>query len=321
MKFGLFFGFLTYPITFDEVRKLALRAEQLGYDSLWICDHLMNGEEPMLECLTTLTALALTTKKIRLGSLVLSISYRNPAFLAKIAATLDIISDGRLELGIGAGHLREEYESYGFPFPKPGVRVRQLREGIEIIKKLWTETKATYKGKYYAIKDAYCEPKPLQKPYPPITIGGGGEKLTLRVVAEHADRSNLTGNVKNLKRKLEILKNHCTAVGRDYEKIEKSCTFRVIMSKTEKGVEENMKKFFSRNIHPYSRSRLSETPISYKEWKERTMLNSVIGTPSECVEKIRECANLGITYFMPNFTDIPSDKSMELFAKKVIPRL
>jgi len=321
MKFGPWFGFLARPLSYDAVRKLVLESEQLGYDSVWICDHMMNGEEPMLECLTTLSALASITKKIRLGTLVICNSYRNPALLAKMLATLDVVSDGRLELGIGAGHLKEEYESYGFAFPEAGVRVRQLREGIEIIKRLWTETKASYKGKYYTIKDAYCEPKPIQKPHPPITIGGGGEKLTLRVVAKHADRSNLGGDVKQIKHKLEVLKNHCTAAGRDYNKIEKSCWFRVVISKTEKGVEENLKKFFKHDTHPYTRSRLRGTTISYEEWKERTMLNSVVGTPSECAEKIRERADLGITYFMPNFTDFPSDEGMKLFAGEVISRL
>ena len=149
-------------------------------------------------------------------------SFRNPALLAKMAATLDVVSNGRLELGIGAGVQKDEHVAYGMPFPAPRERIARLKESVEIIKKLWTEEKASYEGKYYRVDEAVCEPKPLQKPHPPITIGGSGEKLTLKVAAQHADRFDWgTLPFEVYKHKLEVLGGHCKSVGRDVREIEK----------------------------------------------------------------------------------------------------
>ena len=173
----------------------------------------------------TIAALSSITAKIRLGTMVLCNSFRNPALLAKMTATLDVISNGRLEFGIGAGVQKDEHAAYGVPFPAPHERIGKMKEAIEIIKKLWTKKKASYEGKYYRITDAVCEPKPLQKPHPPIAVGGSGEKLTLKVTAQHADRCDL-GYIPSMElyqHKIDVLENHCKAVGRNFHEIEKSC--------------------------------------------------------------------------------------------------
>jgi len=231
IKFGVFLPFYAFgldeknPVSpFDRVRDTVLECERSGYDSVWLDDHLMFGKQPILECWTTLAALSTVTSKIRLGTMVTCNSFRNPALLAKMAATLDVISNGRLELGIGAGVQKDEHLAYGMPFPAPRERIAHLKESVEIIKKLWTEEKASYEGKHYRVDEAMCEPKPLQKPHPPITIGGSGEKLTLKVAAQHADRCDV-GYIPSLelyKHKLDVLESHCNAVGRNFHEIEKS---------------------------------------------------------------------------------------------------
>ena len=194
-KFGVFLPFYALrnqeekrPTSFDCIKEIVLECEKLGYDAVWLDDHLMFGMQPILEAWTTLSALSAVTSKIRLGTMVLSNAFRNPALLAKMAATFDVVSNGRLEFGIGAGVQEEEHIAYGMSFPKPNLRIDRMREAVEIIKSMWTQEKTTYKGKHYEVKEAFCEPKPLQKPHPPITIGGSGEKYTLKVTARHADR-------------------------------------------------------------------------------------------------------------------------------------
>ncbi len=234
VNFSVFLPFYAFELgekdaspLFDHVRDAVLECERLGYHSVWLDDHLIFGKRPLLECCTTLAALSSLTTRIRLGSMVLCSSFRNPALLAKMAATLDVISGGRLEFGIGAGVQKEEHIAYGIPFPEAKIRIKRLEEAVGIIKKMWTEEKASYKGKYYEITEAVCEPKPVQKPHPPITIGGGGENLTLKVTAQYADRYDF-GYLPSLelyKHKLEVLENHCSAVGRDPREIERSCWF------------------------------------------------------------------------------------------------
>ncbi len=173
----------------DATRLAVQEAEKLGYESVWLADHLM-GDRPVLESWTALSALSSLTTRIRLGTMVLCNSFRNPALLAKMAATLDNVSHGRLELGIGAGWKEDEYVGYGYDFPNPVTRVRQLKDALIILDRMWSKSPASYQGKHFRINQAYCEPKPVQKPRIPITVGGTGEQLMLKLVARHADRSN-----------------------------------------------------------------------------------------------------------------------------------
>jgi len=228
IRFGVFFPCYTFRTEkrasqlFNRIQDAVLECERLGYSSVWLDDHLMLNKMPILECWPILSALSRVTETIRLGTMVTCNSFRNPALLAKMAATLDNISNGRLELGIGAGVQKNEHYAYGFPFLAPKSRLERLKEAVELIKKLWTEEKANYSGKYYSIRDTVCEPKPLQKPHPSIVIGGCGEKLTLRVTAQHADRYDwgYLPSLEEYKRKLKVLERQCEAVGRSFDNIE-----------------------------------------------------------------------------------------------------
>ena len=222
----------------DSLKKLATKAENLSFDSFWVMDHFhqisMVGkqDEPMLEGWTTLSVLAGITSKIKLGTLVTGAIYRHPSVLAKMAATLDVLSKGRLFMGIGAAWNQEESLAYGIPFPPNKERLLRLEEAIQIIRKMWTEEPAAnFNGKYYQIRNAYCNPKPLQKPSPPIMIGGTGERQTLKLVAKYADACNLFGSLETVKRKLSVLREHCKSVGRDYDSILKTKLGFVIIDK------------------------------------------------------------------------------------------
>jgi F420-dependent oxidoreductase-like protein len=200
----------------DSLKNLATKAENFGFDSFWVMDHFhqnsMVGKQdaPMLEGWTTLSVLAGITSKIRLGTLVTGVIYRHPSVLAKMAATLDVLSKGRLFMGIGAAWNQEESLAYDIPFPPNKERLLRLEEAIQIIRKMWTEEPtATFNGKYYQIRNAYCNPKPIQKPSPPIMVGGSGERQTLRIVAKYADACNLFGSAETVKTKLSVLNEHC----------------------------------------------------------------------------------------------------------------
>ncbi len=232
---SLTFGIKTAPqhTTYEAILQVWQQAdENPAFAHAWLFDHYapiqgdLNG--PCLEGWTTLAALAAQTKRIRLGLMVTGNTYRHPAVLASIAANVDIISNGRLDLGIGAGWNEYEHASMGIPLYAPGERIRRLDEACQIIKQLFTQDFTTFEGRYYQLKEARREPKPVQKPYPPLVIGGSGEQLTLRVVAKHAAVWNFAGGtVEDFQRKVGILKEHCAAVGRDFATITLSTQVRV----------------------------------------------------------------------------------------------
>lgn len=200
------------------------------FTGFWLFDHFVpiNGhvEGPCLDGWTLLGALAAATQRVRLGLMVGCNEYRYPAVLAKIATTVDQVSNGRLDMGLGAGWFETEYKMYGIPFPPPVQRIRELDEACQVIKLLWTQELADFDGKYYRLEGARHEPKPIQKPYPPIVIGGSGEKMTLRVVARHADIWNFGGGPpEEALRKSRILDEHCAAIGRDPGTIVRSTQF------------------------------------------------------------------------------------------------
>ena len=219
--------------TYEEMLAVWREADGIpAIEHAWLFDHFapinsdVNG--PCLEGWTTLTALATQTSRLRLGLMVVGNTYRHPAVLAKTAATVDVISGGRLDLGLGAGWNVYEHESMGIPLYAPGERIRRLGEACDLIKLLYTQHTTDYDGRYYQLREARCEPKPVQKPWPPFVIGGGGEQLTLRVVAKHADVWNFGGgSVADFQRKVGILREHCAAVGRDPAEITLSVQVRV----------------------------------------------------------------------------------------------
>ena len=284
---------------------IAVLAEELGFDSIWVYDHFHNVPKPaheaVFECWTTIAAISQRTSRIRLGQMVGCNSYRNPALLAQITSTVDVISGGRLDWGIGAGWYENEYKGYGYEFAKPSDRIGMLRETVEIVKSMWTQPETSYDGKFYKVSRAHCDPKPLQQPTPPVWIGGGGEQLTLRVVAEHADVSNFGSSLEEFIKKREILKSHCAAVGRDEDTIRKTISSEVFIRETEKEIEQAGSK------NPWG--------LAADQWREKAL----VGTPEQVSEKIQKYLDAGCTGFIPWCPDYPSTETIELFAKKVIP--
>ena len=289
----------------NKAVEIAVKAEELGFDSIWVYDHFHNvpapAHEAVFECWTTMAAISQRTSRIRLGQMVGCNSYRNPGLLAKITSTIDVISGGRLDWGIGAGWYENEYRGYGFEFKKPSDRIGMLKETVEIVKSMWSNAETTYDGKYYKLERANCDPKPLQKPLPPVWIGGGGEKVTLRVVAEHADVSNFGSSVEEFVRKREILKGHCAAIGRDEDEIRKTVSSEIFIRETEKEI-----------VEAGSRS-LWGDPADV--WRSKAL----VGTPEQVAEKVQRYLDAGCTGFIPWCADYPSTESLELFATKVIP--
>jgi F420-dependent oxidoreductase-like protein len=313
LKFGIFLPFYAFQTKtpaehFETLKNIALESERLGYEAVWLDDHLIYNNWPILEPWTTLSALSQIANMIRLGTMVTCSAHRNPALLAKTATTLDILSNGRLEFGIGAGTQEQEHKAYGFDFPKPSVRIKQLGEALEVVTRLWTQEKATYQGKYYSIKNAVCEPKPIQKPHPPITVGGSGEKHTLKVTAKYADRFDwgFLPSLDEYRHKLRVLENLCKSVARDFSEIEKSCwpSGQILVAKNQDELSQKIAKFKPSNI-------------SLEEFKKSTLAV----TPQECQERLQVYMDLGVSYFMLYFADLPSLEGLRLFAKTVVSKM
>src|SRR5438045_2575331 len=211
---------------YETMTYVAQTAEELGYDSIWLFDHFhtvpVPTQEVTFECWTSSAALARDTKRVRIGQIVTCNSYRNPALLAKMASTVDVLSHGRLTFGIGAGWYEHEYKAYGYEYPDDPIRLRYLREGVQIILKMWHDEEAYVEGDYYQVRGAINQPKGVQKPHIPLLIGGGGEKVTLKLVAQYGDTCNISGALETIKRKFAVLKDHCGTVGRDYESIHRT---------------------------------------------------------------------------------------------------
>lgn len=208
---------------YETMTTIAKTADEVGYEAIWMVDHFHTVPEPSqevtFETMMSLAALARDTKRIRIGQIVTCNSYRNPALLAKMASTLDVLSHGRLNFGIGSGWYEHEYNAYGYPYYDAPTRLRMLREALQVIHAMWKDEEAYFEGKYYQVRGAINQPKGVQKPHIPILIGGGGEKVTLKLVAQYGDGCNVMGDMETIKRKLAILKGHCETVGRDFPTI------------------------------------------------------------------------------------------------------
>jgi F420-dependent oxidoreductase-like protein len=284
--------------------EVAEAAEALGYDSLWVYDHVHNvpvpAYEAVFECWTTMAAISQRTSRVRLGQMVGCASYRNPGLLAKIAANVDVISGGRLDWGIGAGWYEHEYRAYGYDFPPARDRIAMLRETVEIVRSLWTEPDTTYSGKHFTLSGAQCDPKPLQDPHPPILIGGGGEQLTLRVVARLADRSNFGGKPDEFAHKCEVLQRHCDAVGRDYDEIEKTWSPEIHVRETEA------------ELRAIGGSTFGEP---FDSWQA----GNLVGTPDQVIEKIHAYREMGVSSIIAWNRDYPSTDTLTLVGEQVIP--
>ena len=295
-------------------KNVALTAEKLGFDAGYVYDHFIpyhgdNRTKPFFEAYTLLSAVAGITSKLRIGQVVTCNSYRHPSLLAKITSTLDAISNGRLEFGIGAGWFEYEYNSYGYKFDTALARIEQLNESITIIKKMWQNEKSSFGGKHYSIKNAICNPKPVQKPHPPIMVGGAGKKL-LQVAAKHATRYNHPfGTPEILKEKITLLQENCKLIKRNYDEIENSVLLRVLVGKDKDQVKEIVSKLKKKNE-------------SITEFIFRSKDSIALGTPDDVTNHLQKYQKIGINYFIVNFIGLSNSLEMlSLFSKKVRPSL
>jgi F420-dependent oxidoreductase-like protein len=294
-------------------KEIAITADNLGFDSIYAYDHLMpffkgDTEKNIFECFTLLSATATITNKIRIGQIVTCNSYRNPALLAKMLSTLDVISNGRTELGIGAGWYEKEYSAYGYDFLSHVIRIRQLDESISIIKELWTRRSATFSSRYYVVKDAICNPKPIQKPHPIIMVGGSGERYLLKVVAKHADRyNNFFGSPKELKKKIAILKEHCNTLGRDYKQIQHSVVLPCIITESQEGINKIL-------------ARYKRNDKTIKEYLDYLVGGITIGIPEKIIKGLNEYIEIGVTHFIIHFIGL-NNSVLKLFKSKVVNKI
>src|ERR1700730_15674516 len=242
---------------YETMTNVAKAADETGFEAVWLVDHFHTvpypSQEVTFECWMSLAALARDTKRVRVGQIVTCNSYRNPALVAKMASTLDVLSHGRLNFGIGAGWYEHEYRAYGYPFPPAPERLRQLREALQVIHAMWEQEEATFEGQYYHVRGAINQPKGVQKPHIPILIGGGGEKVTLKLVAQYGDACNIGGDIKTLQHKLAILQRHCEHVGRNYQNIYRTAGTICVVADTDEeawaSVPEKMKEVLGTMIH------------------------------------------------------------------------
>ncbi len=314
MKFGVqienHFGY-DYSTVLDTARG----AERLGFNGLFMCDHLVNQNFSKLPCLdpwVALGGLASATRRLRLGTLVTPVGFRYPSVVAKMGASLDMVSNGRFQLGLGAGWNESEYNAYGIPFPPVGQRVRQLREALQIVRSMWTEEKPSFKGKYYSIAEAWSNPKPVQRP-PKIWVGGKGEKAILKIVAELADGWNALGiSPEEYAHKMRVLREHCERAGRKFESIERSYYGWFLAGRSEAEFLELFEKHYS----PFKKD--DESMQKFVD-RVRQGGRSFVGTVDKAVEKVGEYAKLGASYLILYFPDRDPTGSMRLFSEKVMP--
>jgi F420-dependent oxidoreductase-like protein len=293
-----------------SLKNLVTKAENSGFDSFWVMDHFHQiqfvgrPEDPMLEGWTVISMLAGITTKIKLGTLVTGIIYRYPSVLAKIAATLDVLSKGRLFMGIGAAWNEQESLAYGISFPSTQERLLRLEEAIQVIRKMWIEEPfASFNGEYYQIINAYCNPKPIQKPSPPILVGGSGERKTLKIVAKYADACNLFGSSDSIKKKLDILKEHCKSVGRDYESILKTKLGTIVL-------DDNME---------LAKTRVAETFRGVPEEQIKEFV--IYGAPEDILKQIEALEQVGIQYLIVNFEPSRELEALDTFANRIVTKM
>ena len=290
MRFGLQvpnFGDDVKPgALFGGVVEMATAAEESGFDSVWVMDHFfqlppMGGPAaPMLDSYTLLGALAARTSTVRLGAMVTGVTYRNPAHLAKIVTTLDVISAGRAILGIGAAWYDVEHEGLGFDFPPVGERLDRLEEALQVCRAMFREEAPSFEGRYYRIHEARNVPPPVQPGGPPILVGGGGEKRTLRLVARYADMCNFFGDPATVAHKVDVLRGHCRDVGRDPSEVTVSRLSTLVLTANEE--ESAATKDFLRQV-------TGEEPSG-----------SDVGTADELVSRVDDLAGAGVEYFVFN---------------------
>lgn len=329
MRFGLFIpqGWRHDLVGIDPAKHwevmsdLAAHADAGPWESLWVYDHFhtvpVPSDQATHEAWTLMAAFAASTSRIRLGQMCSCMSYRNPAYLAKVATTVDIISGGRAEMGIGAGWYQHEWEAYGYGFPRIGERLARLDEGVQIMKQAWETGESTFAGKHYQTDGALFYPQPLQKPGIPLWIAGGGEKVTLRIAAKYAQYTNFAGNPEEFAAKSELLRGHTADVGTSFESIVRSSNYNTIIAETEAEVQQKIDSVHSR-VLPYLGEEKAASFIA--EYRSPGAL--AVGTPEQVIENLQRMSRLGLGYAIHYFPEAAYDRSsIELFEREVIPAL
>ncbi|QEN16025.1 LLM class F420-dependent oxidoreductase [Mycolicibacterium sp. ELW1] len=302
------------------MRDLADHADAGPWDSLWVYDHFhtvpIPTDEATHEAWTLMAAYAATTSRIKLGQMCTAMSYRNPVYLAKVAATTDIISGGRVQMGIGGGWYEHEWRAYGYGFPSAGVRLARLDEGVQIMRDAWRDGKVSFAGKQYQVDGAIVAPKPLQENGIPLWIAGGGEKVTLKIAAKYAQYTNFTSEPDGFAHKSQVLAEHCREVGTDFGAIVRSANVNAILGTSADDVTARVKRV---------RDRLSGVCGDAAADAMMTTVSapgSAAGTPEQVIASLTALRDLGCEYVICYFPEAAYDRSgIELFEREVMPAL
>ena len=285
---------------YETMTRVAQTADEVGFASAWLVDHFHTiphpSQEVTFECWMSTAALARDTSNIRIGQMVTCNSYRHPALLAKMASTVDVLSHGRLNFGIGAGWYEHEYRAYGYEYPDAPARLRQLREAVQVILALWKEEEAHFEGTYYQVHGAINQPKGVQKPHIPLLIGGDGEKVTLKLVAQYADACNVGDDPATMKQKFAVLRRHCEAVGRDYESIHRTSTTFCLMADSDEQA-------------------LALLPAERKARLGKSVNTALIGSPGTIRQRLATYEDAGVQELLIRFVDGTNLEAIRRFAK------
>ncbi len=327
MRFGLFVpqGWIHDLVGIEPAEQwgvmkgLAQHADAGPWESIWVYDHFhtvpVPTDQATHEAWTLMAAFGAVTERVRLGQMCTCMGYRNPAYLAKVAATCDIVSGGRIEMGIGAGWYEPEWRAYGYGFPAAPERLGMLDEGVQIMKQAWETGSATLAGKHYQVNGAIVAPRPLQDGGIPLWIAGGGEKVTLKIAAKYAKYTNFDGTLEGFTRKSELLRGHCETVGTDFDAIVRSASYAVAIGSTEAEVEQRIQQATARLV-PYVGEEMAAAAINTVRGQPGC------GTPEQIVENFTKLKAAGMTYALLYFADAAYDRSsIELFEREVIPAL
>jgi F420-dependent oxidoreductase-like protein len=295
-------------VQYEAMTNVGKVAEEVGFDSIWVFDHFHTVPTPEIEtCFeawTICAGLARDTSTVKIGQMVTCNGYRNPALLAKIASTVDVMSHGRLMCGLGAGWYEHEWRAYGYGFPDIPTRMKMFKEAAEIVVRMWTEEKATFHGQYHSVDGAINEPKGVQTPHIPLWLGGGGEKVTLKLVAQWAQGCNVGGgNPEVVRQKLGVLKEHCDKLGRDYYSITRSTGLNMFLLEDGDDAEKA--------------TALARGKTSYEDYAKGV----IVGTRSQIIDRINQLIEAGADYFICTFPRIAYNQGqMRRFAAEIMPQ-
>jgi F420-dependent oxidoreductase-like protein len=328
MRFGLFIpqGWRLDLVDISPDRQwavmhdLAAYADGGAWDSLWVYDHFhtvpVPTDEATHEAWSLMSAYAAVTSRIKLGQMCTAMGYRNPVYLAKVAATADIISGGRVQMGIGGGWYQHEWEAYGYGFPSAGVRLGMLDEGVQIMRDAWRDGRVTFSGKHYQVDGAVVAPKPLQEGGLPLWIAGGGEKVTLKIAAKYAQYTNFTSEPEGFAHKSQVLADHCRDVGTDYDAIVRSANFNSVIGTSQTDVNDRIARIRDKQV-----SKANEQAVDAM-LATVSSPDSASGTTEQVIENLTRMRDLGCEYAILYFPEAAYDRTgIELFEREVIPAL